>query len=48
MEGIPTTELRNLTAEETQKLLKQDESLASDFKRNKLEIEAKKKLGLIL
>jgi len=46
MEGILSTEQRVLTTEEAQKLSKQNDTLVSDFKKNKLETEAKKNWDL--
>jgi len=46
MEGVASNEQRLLSAEETEKLLKQNETVVSDFKRNKLEVEARKNWDL--
>ena len=46
MEGHVTHEARSLTAEDEAKLARQDSSLVSEFKRNKLEADAKKNWDL--
>lgn len=46
MEGIASDEQRVLSEEEQDKLKKQDETIASEFKRKKLEIEAQKNWDL--
>ena len=46
MEGVSTADERVLTDEDLQRLAAQDDSLVSDFKRNKLEVEARKNWDL--
>ena len=46
LEGTASSEQRILTTEEAEKLSKQDETLVSDFKKNKLEVDAKKNWDL--
>lgn len=46
MEGVVSTELRKLSSDELEKLSKQNESIVSDFKKLKLEAEARKNWDL--
>ncbi len=46
MEGIASNELRVLSSEEKEKLTKQDDSIATEFKKMKLEAEAQKNWDL--
>lgn len=46
MDNIASSRTRQLTVEEKDKLKKQDETVISEFKRNKLELEARKNWDL--
>lgn len=46
MENVASNHTRELTAEEIEKLRKQDETVISEFKKNKLELEARKNWDL--